>query len=68
MAEMSEEALAVAIRCIFEEQALVLTIDEGILVEEATEAPAGCIISGTGGCTSGVTGGGGTGTCAKSAE
>ena len=40
MAELSEEALAAAIRSIFEAEGLILAIDEGILVEEATAAPA----------------------------
>ena len=40
MADLSQEALAAALRSIFEEQGLIFVFDEGILVEEATAAPA----------------------------
>ena len=40
MAELSQEALAAALRSIFEAEGLLIAIDEGILVEEATAAPA----------------------------
>ena len=40
MAELSEEALAANIRSIFEAEGMILAIDEGILVEEATAAPS----------------------------
>ena len=40
MAELSQEALAAAFRSIFEAEGLLIAIDEGILVEEATAAPA----------------------------
>ena len=40
MAELSQEALAAALRSIFEAEGLPIAIDEAILVEEATAAPA----------------------------
>ena len=40
MAELSQEALAAALHSIFEAKGLLIAIDEGILVEEATAAPA----------------------------
>ena len=40
MAELSQEALAAALCSIFEAEGLLISIDEGILVEEATAAPA----------------------------
>ena len=40
MAELSQEALAAALRSIIEGKGLLIAIDECILVEEATAAPA----------------------------